>query len=240
MNELSDVEHLARCRAGDEEAYAELFRRHRSSLLAAATAIAGPAIAEDLVAEAFSRTWRLLRSGGGPEYGLKPYLVVAIRNQYLDLIRKDARVTPVEDLGAFERVDDAHDPVTSVLDAALVSQAFGSLPQRWQDVLWHGTVEGRPLEEVATILGTTVPATRQLAHRAREALRIAYLAEHVQRPVQPGCRTVVGLLPRHARGTLPTRNNPTEKVESHLSGCGVCTDAAAELTAAAARLPQLV
>ena len=79
--------------------------------------------------------------------------------------------------------------------AADRTQAFASLPERWQLVLWHTEVEGRSAAEVAPILGLAPNAVAALAYRAREGLRQAYLNAHIHAGPPEACRPTIDRSP---------------------------------------------
>jgi len=233
----TDSDLLRRAREGDAEAYAELYRRHHGTVLAIAIQTVGPRYAEDLAAEAFTRTLRLIREGAGPTGPVRPYLVAAVRNGRISDQRTNGRVTPVAEMG--DVVDDhSHVPspeTTDRLDGMLVRDAFKSLPPRWRAVLWLGLVEGRPATEVAALLGISSHAAAQLSARAREALRIAYLDQHLAAPGPAACDAVRSELAKHVRGTSIRRR---QRVAMHVAGCEPCRTATTELAAVGAALPR--
>ncbi|MCZ4500574.1 MAG: polymerase, sigma-24 subunit, subfamily [Marmoricola sp.] len=231
--EPTDADHLARVRAGDLEAYAHLYRRHVSAAVGFASALAGPSRAEDLTAEAFARVLAVLGRGGGPELSFRAYLFTAIRNAHINVARKDARVLVVDDLGDLEPAPPATDAWAEEVENRLVAAALGTLPHRWQEVLRLTTVEDRPLGQVAEILGASPGAVAQLAYRAREALRLAYLAQHATEPRTEDCRTTIPLLARQARSSGQTGQR---RVESHLGSCAPCRSARTEISAVAGTL----
>lgn len=221
---------LDRVRAGDHEVFGVLYARHHAAVLRAALAIAGPARAEDLVADAFTRTFALVREGRGPERALRAYLVSAVRNRFFGMVRKESRAVPhdePESLGADEVAPAAAEEWAAIAERELVTAALGTLPDRWRAVLWLTAVEMRSLDEVGEILAISPRAAAQLAFRAREALRIAYLTEHVQVPDADSCREAVPLLARRERGTVSDRG--TKKLDHHLAGCAPCAEAGAEI-----------
>lgn len=224
---------LARVRSGDTEAYAALYDAHHHAALRVAIAVAGPCRAEDLVAEAFTRTLQLLLTGRGPDRRFRAYLFAAIRNTHVNGLRQGARLTHVGDITEVDRPDPGHAVLPTSLENDLVADAMQALPTRWQQVLWLTVVEERPLDEVSEILGCSPNAVAQLAFRAREALRLSYLVQHVERPVGPSCSTVVPLLARQARDGS-TRHRT--RLVAHLGGCGRCRRAHAELAEVAGTL----
>jgi RNA polymerase sigma factor (sigma-70 family) len=223
----SDVDVLLAIRAGDTAAIAELYRRHRASALAFAESLAGRSLGPDLVSEAFVRIIDLVDRGGGPTAAFRSYLFTSIRNLYIDHVRRHGRQTSVADFTALESELAIDDDLEARFEHSLVKRAFGSLPRRWQIALWYTTVEGVPLEEAGRYLGLAPSAVAALSFRAREGLRQAYLAEHLEVAVEQSCEAVWEVLPRYVRGTLGSRMSTS--VEAHLQDCARCTAAVDEL-----------
>lgn len=173
VRQLDDAELIDSTRAGDAEAYGELYRRHYHAGRAAAQALTrNRCDADDLISEAFARVLRASRSGGGPDVSFRPYLVAAVRNVFYDRVRCNRELPS----------DDVFDEMNLLLATAVndhehdasVTAALALLPKRWQRVLWHTEVEGRSAAEIAPLLGLAPNAVAALAYRAREGLRRAY------------------------------------------------------------------
>jgi RNA polymerase sigma factor (sigma-70 family) len=128
---LSDAELVARCRAGDEQAWAMLVDRFARYVYA--IAVQGYRLsdqdAEDVFQEVFARTYERLdklRDDGA----VRPWLAQLTRNLCVDRLRDRSRVEPTEDveLGADETVVE--------LDLALtVRDALASLGEPCSDLL---------------------------------------------------------------------------------------------------------
>jgi RNA polymerase sigma factor (sigma-70 family) len=223
----SDAELISATRAGDDEAYAELYRRHGGAAEAAARSLTrSKNDADDLVAEAFTRLLQTIRNGGGPQVAFRPYLLTAVRNVFYDRTRKDKRLDVTADVP--EEVDlSALRSAASDEDRAMIAAAFASLPERWQMVLWHTEVEGRSPAEVAPLIGLAPNATAALAYRAREGLRQAFLQAHLQRPIPLACQEARPKLGAYVRDGLSLRDR--RKVDEHLEGCKDCRALLAEL-----------
>ena len=54
---------------------------------------------------------------------------------------------------------------------SLIDRAIARLPQLFRDVFVLADVEGIPSDEIATLLGLTVPAVKSRLHRARLRMR---------------------------------------------------------------------
>lgn len=228
----ADQDLIAAVRAGNRDAADSLFRRHHGAATAFAVTLAGEPLAHDLVSEAFTKIFALMLSGRGPDLALRPYLLTVIRRVHVDHIRRTQGEVPVEDLTDLPNAPKASSTETlfdARFESSMIARAFKALPKRWQEVLWHTQVEDEPLQQVAQILGMNANSVAALSFRAREGLRAAYLAEHLDRTSDPMCRATLEKLPKHARRTL--RGRPAEAVVAHLNECAQCAAALIDLTA---------
>lgn len=232
MTLLSDVELLRIARAGDDSGFDELFRRHYQAACDYAAGVAGPDHAQDRVAEAFARIYRLVRDGRGPETNFRAYLLTAVRHAHFDALRRARGEVPVADVTTMSdllAVDgDLAERVVDRIDATPMKRVFARLRPSWQRVLWHTVVLGESNESVARQLGLSANALGVLAFRAREGLRQAYLADHLENAVDRDCRDVSAKLPRYVRGQLTAAGRLS--VAAHLETCARCRGALAELT----------
>jgi RNA polymerase sigma factor (sigma-70 family) len=223
----SDAELLTRVRSGDEAAYGELYERHAEVARKVAYGLAGAHRAEDLVAEAFAKVLGLLRRGQGPDLAFRPYLIATIRTVHLNGIRAAKRETLVDDYASVGAEDSVGLDVDGLFEEAAIGRAYATLPERWRAVLWLTAVECRSNDEVGEMLGIKPNAVSALSFRAREGLRQAYLADHLQvTAVDSACAETVEAIPGYLRGTLGKRKQAA--VEEHLDECGRCALAAAE------------
>ncbi|MCB5182661.1 RNA polymerase sigma factor [Streptomyces antimicrobicus] len=211
-----------------------LYRRHRGAALAyARTCCRAPQDAEDLVSEAFLRTFQAVRAGAGPQGPWRAYLLAVVRNTAVQWRAGDRRhlLTPDFESRPSPAGGDPQRLWLADEDRRLVARSFHTLPERWQAVLWHTLVEGGSPHEVAQVLGITPSAVTSLAFRAREGLREAYLRAHVA-PATDGtaedgdrCRHYGALL-----GAAVRRGGPrSAALVRHLTACRPCTRAYAEL-----------
>lgn len=177
---VSDDDLVARASRGDTAAYGALFERHAPALRAYARRLTDDATADDLVAEAFVRTWQQLRAGAGPSGAFRAYLRVAVRNGHISRWRRagDLTFAHLEDVAAMNPVPFAVLVDSSAEDQALeqlmnkaLRDALHRLPRRWQEVLVMVYLHDLPYESVAARMNLTPPAARQLAQRARQAMR---------------------------------------------------------------------
>ena len=79
-SEVSDDELVLATRAGDSRAFGVLWARHSPAALRAARSITSSIDPEDLVSEAFAKTFSAIRNGGGPTDAFRPYILAAVRS----------------------------------------------------------------------------------------------------------------------------------------------------------------
>src|SRR5690606_18157185 len=219
---------IARTRAGDMDAYDELYRRHVDDATKVARIITNNSDeAQDIVAEAFTRVLTRLREGGGPDSELTPYLRTVVRRLAIDRHRSSERDGSPADPAALEVLPRTDDPMGRATNRQLVRQAFETLPERWQQVLWHTEIEGRSAASLAPALGSSPNAVAALAYRAREGLRQAYLAVNLATEVQPECRSYAPKVASYVRGTLSSHD--TREMSAHLAQCAHCRERRDEL-----------
>ncbi|MCU1514615.1 MAG: sigma-70 family polymerase sigma factor [Microbacteriaceae bacterium] len=217
----SDEALVLLARAGDREAFAQLWQRHARSGLTVARQFTSSIDADDLVSEAYVRIYQRVLAGGGPDGAFRPYLYTTIRNLASRWGRADKTVN-VEDIGDFEEQGEQLDPASIALDRTMTVRAFRSLPERWQSVLWYTEVEGMDPHEVAPILGMSANGVAALSYRAREGLRKAWLQAHVSDATAPAqCQWTIARLGDYARNGLG--KNDRERISDHLATCARCT-----------------
>lgn len=229
----SDAELILGVRGGDLDAYGALYERHAAAARRLARQfLSSPNDAEDVVADAFARVLAVLRGGGGPDSMFRAYLFTVVRNVAAEVGRRDRRLQVTDDDACFEAAMVAaaspEDPALDGFEQTVVAQAYRSLPERWQAVLWYTEVERIPPAQVAPILGLTANGVSALAYRAREALRVGYLQQHLSHAPTDSCRDVNALLGGYVRGSLAKRE--VGKVEAHLETCGDCRSLVLELS----------
>jgi RNA polymerase sigma factor (sigma-70 family) len=180
--EVSDAELMTLVRNDEISAYAVLYRRHVGSAYRQARLFTrSKSEADDLVSEAFAKVLNTLRAGRGPADRFRAYLLTALRNAAYDQIRRDRKLEWTADVSQVHGIRHETlsvpftDPAIAGLERRLVAQAFATLPERWQRVLWHTEVDGRRPGDLAPLFGISPNSVCALAYRAREGLKLAYL-----------------------------------------------------------------
>ncbi|MYT21911.1 sigma-70 family RNA polymerase sigma factor, partial [Streptomyces sp. SID7760] len=258
----SDGDLIARMRAGDDGAYEELFLRHADSVRRyARTCCRDAHTADDLTAEVFARTLQAVRGGAGPDQSVRAYLLTTVRRVAAAWVKTSRREHLVDDFAVFAEQAAAGTEVGGGMsglsgddtlelgaevramreaEQSLAMQAFRSLPERWQAVLWHTTVEDASPSTIAPLFGLSANATAVLASRAREGLKQAYLQAHVSSALSAGgdCARYADRLGAYARGGL--RMRAERGLRGHLEECAKCRLAAGELKDVNAGIPALL
>jgi hypothetical protein len=143
-------------------------------------------------------------------------------------MRGAARLHTTDDLTPFDPGVPFHDTVLEGFENAAAARAFASLPERWQMVLWHTSVEGQKPADVAPLLGMSANSVAALAYRAREGLRQAFLTMHVAELEDDTCEWVRQNIGGYLRGGTSRRD--AAKVDDHLDQCRPCMAIYLELT----------
>lgn len=221
----SDEELLQACRAGDTEAFSELWEMHRGAGIVAARSLAPGLEAEDVVSEAYLKIFTLVRDGRGPQGAFRPYLYQVIKTVAADRLRSPERLHA--DIESVPELHEAGPWEDNAFDLNAVAQAWETLSPRWQAALWYTEVEQLPPREAAKHLGLSANSTSALAARARSALQSAWVEAHANREVAAAeCRSTLERLQRYQRGTLTARAG--REVAAHLEHCEQCAQVAAE------------
>ncbi|MEU9190068.1 sigma-70 family RNA polymerase sigma factor [Streptomyces sp. NPDC048484] len=259
----ADAELITHMRSGDDTAYEELYRRHADAVRRyARTCCRDAHTADDLTAEVFARMLQAVRGGSGPEHSVRAYLLTTVRRVAASWTKSARREHLVDDFAVFaaqaargsEMSDDTVPPgsfaaghelgadVRAMHEAeqSMAMQAFRSLPERWQAVLWHTEVEDESPSAVAILFGLDANGTRVLASRAREGLKQAYLQAHVSATLTTDeeCARYADRLGAYARGGLRTRAE--RGLRGHLEECAKCRLAAGQIKEVASGIPAVV
>jgi RNA polymerase sigma factor (sigma-70 family) len=233
--EASDDALVLATRAGDSRAFGVLWDRHSPAALRAARSITSSIDPEDLVSEAFAKTFSAIRNGGGPTDAFRPYIFAAVRSAAATWGGKQKEVVALEYIAELptEQADDSLDLLS---DKTLLTVAFKDLPERWRTLLWYLEVEGMKPREIAPLMGLTPNAVSVLAARAREGFKVAWLQAHIKEPGRdPECRWVCERIVAQGRKRHVARADRA-RFDAHLERCTRCTIASAEIEQASSKL----
>jgi RNA polymerase sigma-70 factor, ECF subfamily len=179
---------LSRLRAGDEQAFVTLVRRHHAAMLRLASAyVPSLAVAEEVVQD----TWLgVLRGIDGFEgrSSVRTWLFRILVNRARTAGKRERRSIAVGDpvravdqsrfdaSGAWASppehwIEDADDRLHAAKLAARLRSAIDELPDRQREVVTLRDVEGLSSEEVCGVLAISQINQRVLLHRGRSRLR---------------------------------------------------------------------
>jgi RNA polymerase sigma factor (sigma-70 family) len=155
-------------REGHGNAFDEIVRRYRHSLVAFAAGYVPGDRAEDVVQDGLASAYSALRAGSA-EIALRPWLYTIVRNRALNVLR---------DTRAHEELDEELDGVPQPPDLLERQERIRGLlddlhelPTAQREAIVKRELGGASHEQIAAELETSPAAVRQLIYRARVALR---------------------------------------------------------------------
>jgi RNA polymerase sigma-70 factor (ECF subfamily) len=130
---VTDAQLVARCRAGDHDAWSELVERFSRYVYAIAVQAfrLPPEDADDVFQEVFARTYQHL-GRLRDEAAIRPWLGQLTRRLCIDYLRSDAREQPADEP---LEVAGADDTLERLDDALTVHEALGSLSDDCREIL---------------------------------------------------------------------------------------------------------
>ncbi|MEA2473476.1 MAG: hypothetical protein QOE06_1391 [Thermoleophilaceae bacterium] len=174
LHTQSDERLVDLARSGNDRAFEAVVTRYRRPLLRYCRRLLPAERAEDAVQQTFLNAYRAIGAGEA-ELNLKPWLYRIAHNASLSLLRQNGWTHEQLD----EQFDGVLQPPQAVEQRERVREvvkAVQELPERQRDAVVLRELEGRSYDEIATALGVTGGAVRQLLNRARTNLRAAATA----------------------------------------------------------------
>jgi RNA polymerase sigma factor (sigma-70 family) len=155
---------------GSVAAFELIVVRHRRSLIARCARIVGDGDAEEAVQDALVKAHAALARGDEVR-NVRAWLHAVAHNTAVSLLRDRAtNPGPANGAGHAPALDQ-DDQVERREELREVVAAVQALPERQRDALVMRELEGRSYEEIASRMGASHGAVRQLLNRARTALR---------------------------------------------------------------------
>ncbi|MDY7100584.1 MAG: RNA polymerase sigma factor [Actinomycetota bacterium] len=172
---------LAHAARTDSLAFARLYRQYLPKIHAFVYRRSrSREVAEDITAATFEKAYRQLQASQSKAGGFGPWLYRIASNELADHYRRVGRTKSdrgqkaMGALHAWYAVNDIeHDEIGSDLaaDREVVLVAMAKLNPRYQEALSLRYLEGRPLDDAAAAMGTSVPVAAVTLRRALKALR---------------------------------------------------------------------
>ncbi len=174
---------LQRARQFDKDALVEVYDRLSPAIYAYAMRLLGDNdLAEECVAETFSRFLLALQNGGGPQDYLRAYLYRIAHNWITDRYRRNRPLAPLDpELRAAEDTE-PHVAAAESLERQQVRAALALLTPDQRQVITLKYLEEMDTAEIAAALDKPPGAVKSLQHRALAALR--RILEPANHPLQ--------------------------------------------------------
>jgi RNA polymerase sigma factor (sigma-70 family) len=181
---LSDVQLVARVRAGDDAAFEELYRRYHHRIRSFVQGrLRDSGRAEDVTQEAFIAALRRLRVTNS-EIAFKPWLFEIARNGAIDMHRRSSRAeeVPIDEDTLLRAADRSRLAGAPAPDAEVFTRerleflggALDQLPDVHYRALVMRELEGRSYREIGERLDLTRSAVESTLFRARRRLEHEY------------------------------------------------------------------
>jgi len=168
---------MAAIAAGDHAAFRILVERHQKLVIGTVARMIGAAEAEDVAQQVFLNVWRSA-TRWRPEAKVTTWVMTIAKRLVFNESRRRARARLIPQSAdaqvAHEFPDASPAPDRAILDQELdraVQSAMASLGEKERLAVVLRRHEGMPYEEIAQVLGTSVPAVKSLLFRARNTLR---------------------------------------------------------------------
>jgi len=121
-------------------------------------------MAEEITSDTFMRAW--MAAGRIRQPTVKSYLFTIARNAYIDLLRRAARHTQLDENMPAGQIS-AQTQMEQSAEVREVLAALQELPEMDRAVLLMRALDEMPYEEIAETLGIPVVRARVKVHRAR-------------------------------------------------------------------------
>jgi len=168
----TDVELVRRAAAGDRDAFAAIYERHRTVVYRFARLMSGSdATADDVTQEVFVTLIQTLPLYEPQRAGLLTYLYGVARNVTRNRLRKDRRFVALDAAAASSALTgDPHDAASRSQERTLLRRAILSLPSRYREAIILSDVQGLAYAETARVLHVPVGTVRSRLSRGRQMI----------------------------------------------------------------------
>ncbi len=170
----NDAALVARIRAGDQSAMADLYDRYSGVVYGVALRVLGNTMAaEDVVQEIFLQLWRKPQAFDMDRGRMAPWLAVIARNRSIDHLRKRPPEDDIDELPISTGVD-LEDETGQRLAVEKVRAILAGLPQEQRKALEMAFFEGMTHTEIAGRTGEPLGTIKTRIRTGLLALRKAF------------------------------------------------------------------
>lgn len=163
---------------GDRQAFRQFVERHQGLVIGTAARMIGSSEAEDLAQQVFLNVWKSAPRWR-PKAKVTTWVMIITKRLVFNESRRRSRSRVIpqqrENKELPESADRTPSPDEQILDQELhfaVEAAMASLSEKERMAVVMRRHEGMPYEQIAEVLGTSVPAVKSLLFRARNLLRV--------------------------------------------------------------------
>ncbi|MCX6959237.1 MAG: sigma-70 family RNA polymerase sigma factor [Verrucomicrobia bacterium] len=178
-SEESDEALMHLITVGDERAFRDLVERHQQLVIGTVARMIGSADAEDIAQQVFVNVWKSSsRWRPQPHAKFTTWLLTITKRLVFNESRRRSRTRLIpqsREEGIFpEHPDPSLGPDEQILDAELhraIESAMATLPEKERMAVILRRHEEMPYEEIAVVLGVSLPSVKSLLFRARTTLK---------------------------------------------------------------------
>jgi len=169
-------------RGFDETALGEMYDRYSPEIYRYAFRLLGDLeMAEECVAETFSRLLKAIKNGGGPKQYLRAYLFRIAHNWVTDIYRRNgSKSLALDPEWPCDAASEPHHEVFEELERQEVRQALAQLTPDQRQVIVLRFLEEWEYLEISRAMNKPVGAIKALQHRGLGSLRRQLYAKEVE------------------------------------------------------------
>ena len=163
---------IRKARWGSEKALETLYQHHARAIHGHVYRMTGnQALSEDMTQETFLKLLSF-RTRIDPDRPLRPWLKRVATNAVIDHLRREARLTALDDESALSADGDVH-AMNENRDALLLEDALRRLPVVTRTVVWMHEIEGWSHREIADRFGHSESWSKSIVSRGLKRLGTA-------------------------------------------------------------------
>lgn len=171
LNAKEDIELYEEFINGDKEAFNEIIRKYRRSLiLFIMRLVKNKEVAEDIAQDAF--VYILMnKEEYNTKYSFKTYLYTIAKCRAINYLKRERKVVSYDEAYMGEKEETYIDEdLIKEENKKEIYEAIGKLKKSYQIVIYLKDIEGLKYKEISRILNKTVPQLKMMTHRARKSL----------------------------------------------------------------------